>query len=136
MTEKRDIEVLADAYKNMNVIPMKVLYFDRVIETEKEMLEDDVYNEIFREFENSDKPFRQRNPSSEFTAYVADEKIYTAYTIDGIKMFREVTLGSCLSDAPFNQVVVSDDGALVIDRGWDKSKENRIKLKTLGFRVY
>ena len=136
MREKRGIDKLADLYKEMNLIVMKIIYFDRVIKTEAEMLEDDVYNHIFDGFVNEDKGFRQRNPSQEFTAYISGEKIFTAYTIDRIRMFKEVHLGCCLSNSPFNQAVIAGDGVIIIKRNWEKSIHNRKDLEVLGYRVY
>ena len=137
MTEKA-IDKLAKFFEEMNssINIMKTIYFDRVIETEAEMLEDDVYNEIFSGFVNEDKGFRKRNPVAEFTAYVSGEKIFTAYTIQGMRMFKEVTLGCTLSNSPFHSVVIEDDGAFIIERNWDKSMENRTRIKHMGYRVW
>jgi hypothetical protein len=102
----------------------------KVFKNVSEMHESEVYNNLFEDFVNTDKPHREKSIQmgriSNWKAFVVDNKIYEVYKIsEGFSILKKITVGGCISDSAFNEVFILDDGFAIFSRHWTNNKENR-----------
>ena len=118
-----------------NITEIKI---DRVIETQQDLMADKVYTDIFEGFENRDEDLRLSHPAwkSDWKGYVSGNKIYEAYTIDGMKYLHQITLHSMISDSPFHEVTILSNSIFISKVNWAKTRENRKAITEAGYRVF
>ena len=111
---------------------------DRVIETQQDLMADPVYTEIFRGFVNRDADMRVKDPNwkSDWKGYVSGNKIYEAYTIDGMKYLHQITLHSMISDSPFYEVTILSNSIFISKVSWAKTRANRKAITEAGYRIF
>jgi len=115
---------------------MKEIKIDLVIRTDKELYVNKIYQEIFDGFINDHKKYGDfKGELKNRTWYISGNKVYEAYTINNVNFLKEIELGSCIDDNGLNQVIITDDKILILERNWKKCPENMKLFKNSDIRV-
>ena len=136
-----------DAYRTgienmLNVEGIKVLAnitVNKTLTDMEEVFETAEYKHVFRAVVDENKPFARKNREmyGNYKCHFTDHGLFEEYTIpEGLRILRELTTCSCLSDAPFNRVLSEDDNfIMVFEARLAKTMKNRRILAQSGVTV-
>lgn len=106
--------------------------YSKEFETIDELHSSEEFKRIYKGYENvmSDHIYYDKKNQFEFIgAYVVGEDVYKKYKADGLTFFKKIKIHGCISNSPFNEVLIVPGFINIIRRRWENSKDNRRMLR-------